>query len=166
MILPLLVEVPAGDYPIGSSADDDQAFEHEQPLHQVYLKNFWISRYPATVAEYNCFVDAGGYQTERYWETSDAQAWLAGEDPAGGPAGRLLGLRQRLLESGRPLKTWAREHDWKPETLQNWQKWTAMSEEEMRQDLRSILPQHSRQAPAWWEDPARNGYNQPVVGVT
>jgi len=163
---PPLVRVPAGIYPIGSSPEDSQASDHERPRHQVPIDEFRIGRYPVTVGEYRCFVEVGGYGQAHYWETEDARVWLGGQDPAGGPTGRILGLRQRLLDSGRSLEDWAEENDWKPETLQNWQKWTSMSEAEVRQDLRSIIPEHSRREPAWWNDPALTGSNQPVVGVT
>jgi formylglycine-generating enzyme required for sulfatase activity len=163
---PLLVQIPAGFYPIGSPPQDEHGLDDERPYHKVELAPFQIGQYPVTVAEYRRFVEAGGYGKARYWDTDDARAWLEGEDPAGGPYGRILRLRQTLLDSRRPLEDWAQEHNWKPETLQNWQKWTVMSEAEVRQDLHSIIPAHPRTNPAWWDDAAHTVSNHPVVGVT
>jgi formylglycine-generating enzyme required for sulfatase activity len=140
--------------------------DSERPYHHINLQPFHIGQYPVTVGEYRCFVEAGGYEQAQYWETDDAQAWLGGADPAGGPVGRILRLRQRLLDSGRSLDEWAKEHQWKAETLESWQKWTAMSENEVRQDFQTIVPAHSRTQPVWWDDASRTGSNQPVIGVT
>jgi len=165
-ITPNLIRVPGGTYPIGSTQQNTRAEDSERPRHNVRIEDFNIGQYPVTVGEYRCFVEAGGYEQEQYWETSDAKSWLRGDDPAGGPIGRILGLRQRLLDSDRSLDDWAEEHHWKPQTLQSWQKWTAMSESEVRQDFHTIVPAHSRAEPVWWNDASRTGSNQPVVGVT
>ena len=59
------VEVPAGRLLMGSSDDDEQAYDDEKPQHSVELKAFSISRYPVTNAQYAAFVDDGGYCEER-----------------------------------------------------------------------------------------------------
>jgi formylglycine-generating enzyme required for sulfatase activity len=165
-LVPPLVRVPGGTYAIGSSRRDRQAYDREKPRHRVRLAAFWIGQYPVTVAEYRCFVEAGGYREERHWETEAARAWLRGEEAEGGALQAWLELRQWLLDSGRPLEYWAKEWSWTPQTLETWRRLTTMSEEEAREALHPIYAERSRQEPAWWDDPAFTGANQPVVGVT
>jgi formylglycine-generating enzyme required for sulfatase activity len=165
-IVPPTVRVPAGAYKIGSGWWDRQAHDDERPRHAVELEAFEIGRYPVTVAEYACFVEAGGYRNERYWETEAARAWLRGEETGSGALESLLEQRQWLLNSEHPLEHWAEEWGWTPQTLEGWHTLTMVSEEEAREMLRPIYVDRSRQEPAWWDDAAYNGPNQPVVGVT
>ncbi len=82
---PELVTVPAGEFWMGSetkAADDD-----EKPVHRVSLPEFQMARYPVTNAQYQVFVDAGGYDERRYW-TEAGWAWRQGdfgEKPEGYP---------------------------------------------------------------------------------
>lgn len=59
-----LVRVPAGEFLMGSDLEKDQAaFDDEMPQHQVYLADFDIGRTEVTVAQFEAFVKATGYQT-------------------------------------------------------------------------------------------------------
>ncbi len=51
------VEIPAGTFIYGEK-------EEQQKLH---LDRFEISRYPITNSQYQCFIEAGGYEDERWW---------------------------------------------------------------------------------------------------
>ena len=97
-------EVPAGPFLMGSDPEKDppekiverilqdlnwgddrkNAVERwvlsEQPQHNVLLSSYQISRYPVTHAQYQVFIDAGGY-TEKWkacW-TEDGWAWKEAE---------------------------------------------------------------------------------------
>jgi formylglycine-generating enzyme required for sulfatase activity len=62
---PLLgfVEIPAGSFLMGSDPQKDgQAFGDEQPQHTVELPQYWIARYPVTVAQFRAFCEDSGYQ--------------------------------------------------------------------------------------------------------
>jgi hypothetical protein len=39
----------------------------------IELPDFWIARYPLTVAQYTAFIEDGGYQHEEYWTR---QGWI------------------------------------------------------------------------------------------
>ncbi len=52
------VEIPAGPFTYGEDST-------QQELH---LERFQISRYPITNRQYQCFIDAGGYEEERWWQ--------------------------------------------------------------------------------------------------
>ena len=72
--------VPVGPFRMGSEKKDDpQSFENEQPLQVVKLPDYAISRYPITQAQYEEFVDAGGYNERTFWDQADqAGNWLNG----------------------------------------------------------------------------------------
>jgi formylglycine-generating enzyme required for sulfatase activity len=52
-----------GIYWMGSADDDPGADGDEKPRHKVYLPEFWIARYPVTVAQWRAFVEATSYDT-------------------------------------------------------------------------------------------------------
>ncbi|MEM7536495.1 MAG: SUMF1/EgtB/PvdO family nonheme iron enzyme [Chloroflexota bacterium] len=60
----------------GDPHRDRQVRREEQPQFMCTLLThaFHISRYPITVAQYQAFIDAGGYHQERYW-TNEGWQW-------------------------------------------------------------------------------------------
>ncbi|MEL6221818.1 MAG: SUMF1/EgtB/PvdO family nonheme iron enzyme [Cyanobacteria bacterium J06627_8] len=68
----LMCHVPAGHIRIGSDACD--ALDNEQPSHDIKLDEFWIDRYPVTCRDFQRFIDAGGYDDDRWW-SADGWAW-------------------------------------------------------------------------------------------
>jgi len=57
-------EVPAGEFIMGS----DNHNNREKPQHTVNLPyTYHAAKYPVTNAQYQPFVDAGGYSEQRYW---------------------------------------------------------------------------------------------------
>ncbi|MEW8632327.1 MAG: SUMF1/EgtB/PvdO family nonheme iron enzyme [Candidatus Thiodiazotropha sp.] len=52
------VEIPGGNF----------IFSEGEERQTIYLERFRISRYPITNVQYQCFIDAGGYQEERWWQ--------------------------------------------------------------------------------------------------
>ncbi len=68
-----MVEIPAGSFIQGSDAIDAQ--DNERPAHLVYLDRYWIDQTLVTVGQYRSFIEAGGYQTEKWW-TPEGWQWL------------------------------------------------------------------------------------------
>ena len=61
IILPPYLLIPGGSFFIGSDPQKDtERYNDEQPQHQVNTNGFFLAKYPVTVAEYNCAVEAGG----------------------------------------------------------------------------------------------------------
>ena len=60
-------------YQIGGK--DNWSFDNELPHHSINLDTFAINRSPVSNAEYLGFMEAGGYQEERYWST-EGFLWL------------------------------------------------------------------------------------------
>ena len=55
------LEVPAGPFLMGSDPETDkQAYEDEQPQHEVDLPDFYIARNPVTVAQFRAFIEDSG----------------------------------------------------------------------------------------------------------
>ena len=60
--------IPSGDFLMGSDPDKDpDAQEDEQPQRRVTLPAYAIARYPITYAQYEAFIQSGGYCDDRYW---------------------------------------------------------------------------------------------------
>jgi ergothioneine biosynthesis protein EgtB len=70
---PDMVEIPPGEFMMGSNAIDAQ--DNERPAHQVYLDTYWIDRYPVTCRQYREFMTTGGYQNRQWWSEEGWQ-WL------------------------------------------------------------------------------------------
>lgn len=60
-----MVPIPAGTFLRGSPLG--QGLEDERPQRQLYLSEFEIDRLPVTFKQFDDFVEATGYQTEKYW---------------------------------------------------------------------------------------------------
>jgi ergothioneine biosynthesis protein EgtB len=69
-----MVRVPGGAFELGSRGYPF-AYDNEQPPHAVTLQDFRIDRYPVTNAEYEQFVEAGGYRTRSLW-SDEGWAWV------------------------------------------------------------------------------------------
>ena len=87
--LPLFVHIEGGSFQMGSSEaevahlikETGQAhFSRELPRHQVTLDSFELARYPTTNAIFAPFINAGGYQDERWWVEAIADdRWAEGK---------------------------------------------------------------------------------------
>lgn len=85
--LPEFVPIPGGTFWMGSEQAEVERlvketgqdwYKRELPRHQVDLSPFAIARYPTTNAMFQHFVEAGGYQDERWWtEAKAAKVWRA-----------------------------------------------------------------------------------------
>ncbi len=60
------VLVPAGPFTLGTS-DDPWAYDNERPAHTVDVPAFLIDAVPVSNAAYRAFVEAGGYDDQRWW---------------------------------------------------------------------------------------------------
>ena len=74
------VEIPAGPFTMGSSDQDDAAYDDERPAHPLRLPLYFVARYPVTNAQFRPFVEGDGYSNPAYW-TQEGWAWRNGADP-------------------------------------------------------------------------------------
>ncbi|QWC85518.1 ergothioneine biosynthesis protein EgtB [Nocardioidaceae bacterium] len=65
--------VPAGEFELGvDAAAEPGALDNEQPAHRVHVDAFRIARHPVSNADWQRFIDAGGYAEPRWWS---ARGW-------------------------------------------------------------------------------------------
>jgi len=89
--------VDSGEYKVeGVPSDElkaiyDAWLEAEEMVHQVDLPSFAVARYPVTYSQFRRFIEAGGYDQERFW-TAAGWRWRQGE---GEGWGRLPEQRDR-----------------------------------------------------------------------
>lgn len=164
-LLPPMVDIPAGEYPIG---DDASEYDDEKLAHTVPLAAFQIGQFPVTNAEYALFMAVGGYDDEQWWDTEAAKAWLRGEGTAEGP-------KQQWRDNRKTFQSMSEEYiqglvtqnritskqaeDWI--TIRNW------TDERFEQQLDEWYPSGKiYREPEFWNDTRFNNPTQPVVGVT
>ncbi len=165
-IKPPMVQVPGGQYLVGASPEDTDAFDNERPQHSVSVQPFVIGKYLVTVGEFSHFVEAGGYAERRYWATEEARAWLDGTEADTGALSQLMEFREEVLQSGKSVEDWATEWSRSPQWLSTWRRLTEMDADRARATLLEVYAEHSRKEPIWWSEPSISGGNQPVVGIT
>jgi iron(II)-dependent oxidoreductase len=62
------VLVPAGEFVLGvDGTDEPWSLDNERPAHVVDLPAFRIGRVPVTNAEWQAFIDDGGYDSRQWW---------------------------------------------------------------------------------------------------
>ena len=96
-----LIYVLGGDFLMGSHSMNPDAADDEKPKHRVRVDNFWIGQTPVTYAQYQRFIEAGGYSQRQLWsdqgwnwklETSTAKPFYWGETKWNQPACPVVGV--------------------------------------------------------------------------
>jgi formylglycine-generating enzyme required for sulfatase activity len=169
-LLPPLVTIPAGVYPIGEDepiwfADEERWVRTHMPRHVVPLASYQIARFPVTNAEWACFIAAGGYDDERWWDTAAGRAWRRGEGTAeGSRANARLSLRQ-MRQRPELLGQFHGDGHMDDETFERWQRRLVMSEAELEAHLAELHPDRRLTEPRHWRTAAFNNASQPVTGI-
>jgi formylglycine-generating enzyme required for sulfatase activity len=166
VILPQVLAVPAGEYLIGSNQGEKDTYENENPQHKVAVEAFSLGKWPVTNAEFSCFISAGGYQHEAFWEGELSKRWLKGEDVAGGQFKSWLETWKIMQTWGDVRKTLEQIGNYSPAQIDNLVAIAKMTEEELKADLGKSLSKKSRSEPNYWNDPQYNNPSQPVVSIT
>ena len=66
---PELVLIPAGEFLMGSDPrKDEHARDNEQPLHHVFLPDYYMAKTPVTNIQYAVFVQAAPYRVPEHWK--------------------------------------------------------------------------------------------------
>jgi len=162
-ILPPMQAVPAGEFIFGSDPNDKDAYDDERiPERKGNLPAFFVGRYTVTNAEYKLFIDAGGYQDERWW-TPEGLTWKQGGADA----------HDSAMQSWLDYRDWLKEQDiaklaenrnWTPGTKRFWQEVAQLDDEAARERARKQFDRPFDR-PGYWDDPALSSPARPVVGV-
>ncbi|RME74600.1 MAG: NACHT domain-containing protein [Chloroflexi bacterium] len=170
VILPPFVYLPGGEFWMGTSvwealrlALKRELETGERPRHRVALDPFWMGRFPVTRAEYACFVQAGGYDTERYW-TPAGWAWRRGEDPGGGPVDDVIKLLRTLRQD--PALRRQVDRYFSPQQVEVFEMLLQIEDEAQLRKMVGQGYERERDRPAYWQDSRYSNPAQPVVGVT
>lgn len=167
-VSPPLVAVPGGRYVIGH--DEPITYMGEEnsshvPAHAIELKPFSIGRFPVTNAEWTCFVDAGGYEDERWWVTESGRAWRRGEGTVSGSRSNAREWWRFFKERPHALEDALEKGEISEAVHERWHIRLAMSDEEFETYLYDFYPDTRLTTPEFWADRAFNQPLQPVVGV-
>ena len=161
-LLPPIVAIPGGIYAIGS---DEGIFENEAPRHSVSLEPFWLGQFPVTNAEFRCFIDAGGYQDARWWDTPAAQRWQRGEGSGEGCRTNWRYWRHQFRNEAGLLYRIAEEQRWPEKRFLMWQFHCAITDETFETILVNQWPDQQFILPSFWNKSAFNAPSQPVIGI-
>ena len=160
---PPLVAIEAATYRIGS---DEGLYADEAPAHDVLLKAFAIGRFPVTNAEWRLFIDADGYQNERWWHSQAARRWQRGEGIADGPKQQARDMRQTVRDNPAQIDDWLEAGRITSAQARDFAQWyVEMSDGDFEALLDNSFSSGVQTQPRWWHDPAYNHPAQPVVGV-
>lgn len=73
------IKIPAGRLVLGSRKSEKGAYSDEQPQQTLTIPyDYWVARYPVTVAQFGAFVAAAGYENDGWW-TPTGWSWRQGE---------------------------------------------------------------------------------------
>ncbi|MEN8198330.1 MAG: SUMF1/EgtB/PvdO family nonheme iron enzyme, partial [Pseudomonadota bacterium] len=158
-----MIGVPEGRYSIGS---DEGLYEDEAPVHDVLIKPFSLGKFPVTNAEWRLFMDAEGYEDERWWETDEARAWRSGESTAEGPKKQRREDRKWCQDNLDQLREFPRQGRMTSEEVKGWERIAWMSDEAFEALLEDWFSSGRQTQPAYWNDDAFNNPAQPVVGIS
>ncbi len=161
-LTPPFVEVPAGRYRIGS----DDGFPDERPAHWVDIDAFEIAAFPVTNAEYRCFIEAGGYEDERWWEGEAAKRWREGIGTGRGGRSNIRLRIQAYRERPDEFDSFVAAGTLNDEDVERWTAWMEMSESDLDAELHHLYPDGPVRQPASWTHSELNAPTQPVVGLS
>ncbi len=172
-LLPPLAAIPGGAYTIGDDTPICREFngqvEHvagHVPRHTIAVDPFNIARFPVTNAEWRCFMAAGGYDDERWWDTDAARAWRRGELANEGAKDNNRYWRRRFqADPGLFELSIATGRFPNEEAVQRWRGWMTLDDEAFEAVLAAQWQARRMAEPAFWHEARFNASAQPVLGV-
>jgi formylglycine-generating enzyme required for sulfatase activity len=163
-IEPRWCEVKAGPFKMGSNSKD--AFPQEKPEHtcDVIKRDYAIGVFPVTNAEYECFVQAGGYDTQDYW-TPEGWVWRTQDIATAQPPGWVFWRRNWARDNLDSIRQWPEHGIGQPAEVEYYEAESQRTDEEITFNWRRRELSMGRSRNPWRDDRDLNGANQPVVGV-
>lgn len=158
-ISPPLTTIKAGAYIMGRHSSNGTQLE------EVTIPSMALGQYPVTNAEYACFINAGGYEDERWWQfNEDSLQWLRGELEQNEQINWYLQTYQRLSDNFDQAHNNYYSH-WAQVRVESWKKRIAMSEADFDHWVRKRFQPQKYRMPAAWNNNRFNNPSQPVVGI-
>lgn len=167
-LVPPMVAIPDGEYPIG----EDEPIGNElgtrrahMPRHKVAIRAYRIGRYPVTNGEFACFLVAGGYEEEQWWDSAAGRDWRLGIGTVAGTHNMVKTWVARYREQPWRMDALLEEGTWDEKLYERGQQRVRMSEAELEAHLHELYPEQRYTEPRYWRDGRFNNPSQPVVGV-
>jgi formylglycine-generating enzyme required for sulfatase activity/class 3 adenylate cyclase len=172
-LLPSMVDVPGGVYPIG----DDETITWDNrgtpftttahvPAHHLEIPAFRIGQFPVTNAEWACFMAAGGYDDERWWDTEDGRRWRRGEMAnEGGKANSRFWRKRYATEEGLFERMETDGGFANAAAVDRWKLWMTLGDAAFEAAIDLHWRPQRQVEPLFWGDARLNAASQPVVGV-
>jgi formylglycine-generating enzyme required for sulfatase activity len=167
-LMPPMVAIPGGVYPIGEDEPihvSPYPNTRHIPRHEVDIAAFEIGRFPVTRAEWRCFIEAGGYEDERWWDTEAGRDWRRGIGTAAGSRQFLRFQRSVFLSDPEELDRALRNREASQAGYDRWQQRLRMSDAEFDVHLRSVYPNHRYTEPSGWLEDRILSPSVPVAGI-
>src|SRR4029077_16576375 len=74
--IPAMVDIPGGEFMMGSAKDEGGRTDNEGPKHRVQIRPFALGRFPVTFEQWDACVTAGGCE-----HRPDDRGWGRGRRP-------------------------------------------------------------------------------------
>ena len=158
-IEPKLVSIPGGTFTTG---DDDSNWSRERPAHERSVASFQLGKYPVTRLEFECFVDAKGYEDPKWWEGKAAQEWFSGRSVGEGRKQNRRDNRAFLQKNPERLE----ESDITPPVREFWKEKLAWSDEQFESWLEESVKSGKQSEPWGWRLSRYMQPSYPIIGVS
>jgi formylglycine-generating enzyme required for sulfatase activity len=159
-----MTKIPAGEFILGSDSENPIAHDDEYTTERkIYLPTYTIAIYPTTNAEFQCFINSGGYKEDQWWDPQGVK-WKRGEIAITNSAAirSWLGFIKYLQELT-PGQLSLQRH-WNPMQTQYWDSILKLSDVEIQNYAKDIFDRPF-ECPAFWKDREFNNLSKPIVGV-
>jgi len=174
-LMPPMVEIAGGRYPIGEDepiawqlpgSSESYTDAAHMPRHDAEIAPLAIGQFLVTNAEWRCFMGAGGYEDERWWDTEDGRAWRRGELANEGAKVDNRAWRKRFRENPDLFEQAIEEGRFSSEeAVERWRAWIAFEDEAFEAVLEARWRAKRVTEPEYWRDARFNHPMQPVVGI-
>ncbi len=167
-IEPPWADIAAGHYPIGSDGPIDylgSALDHSLPRHRVRLEAFCIGCHAVTNAEWARFMEAGGYEDERWWDSRAGRAWRRGDGNAEGQRAAVRYWWRRFRAEPQIIDRQHESGEFDTQKYALWRSRIQMNQAQLEAHLRERYPDAPIDQPLHWRDEDFDNPRQPVVGI-
>jgi formylglycine-generating enzyme required for sulfatase activity len=173
-LMPPMVEIAGGVYPIGEDEPiewSDPGLSHTEtahiPRHAIKIAPFKIAQFPTTNAQWRCFMEAGGYDDTRWWDTENGRRWRRGEVANEAAKYNNRAWWKRFQENAELFEQMVEEERFSSkEAVERWRGWMALDASGFEAALDALWQAKRATEPEFWQDERYNAASQPVVGVS
>ena len=138
----------------------------QMPRHEVQIDDFEIGQFPVTNAEWRCFMDAGGYENARWWDSEAGRAWREGEGTMTGTHDGVRMWRDKFRADPSLMDQFVQNGNWDEEIHERWRQRLEMSDEAFEAQLYELYPESRFTEPTHWRDLRFSDGSQPVCGIS